>query len=102
MAQYTLAKLDVTARTPACYAWSHEYDNWADLVADLAWREREANECFYGRGSHILRDGEMIGNVTLFAGGDLNDVSTGRVTLAQFRAAAAAATEPSDEEEEFP
>jgi len=85
---YTLAKLDPQAIQPyPSYSWQHQYATWHDLVTDLARRERYANECFYGLGSHILRNGEIIGNCRTF--GQLFDTPTRRVTLAQFLAAVA-------------
>jgi len=83
---YKLAKLDVYAIQPnPCYAWEHESDTWAEFVADLAYRDRSANECFHGLGSHVLRDNTIIGNVQAF---DQIDKPIRQVTLTEFLATA--------------
>ncbi len=64
---YTLAKLDITAISPnPSYSWQREYATWTKLTASLAYRDRCANECFHGRGSQILRNGEVIGTLAPF------------------------------------
>lgn len=79
---YQLRKLDVNTVQPRDAAeWVMEYSTWRELVADLADRERYANEVFHGRGAQICRDGEVIGN-TLTFGFILAPIKS--VTLAQF------------------
>jgi len=87
MARYTLAKIDVTAIQPnPCYNWQHEYDTWAELLADLAHREQYANECFHGKGAHVLQNDTNIGNCRVF---NMIDKPLRQVTLAEFKVAVA-------------
>ncbi len=63
---YTLAKLDVTAFQGEgnwVYECEWEFSTWSELMADIARRGEYANAVFFGRGSHILQDREVLGSL---------------------------------------
>ena len=87
MAKYEVSKISMSnclMDGAKCYDYSKYYDTWAELTADMADRDRCANEMFYDRGSDIFCDDKIIGNIKDFY--NFHDKPIRRVTLTEFQA----------------
>ena len=63
------------------FEWQEEYETWAGLKKDLAYRSKYHNSVFYGVPGKIYKDNEFIGTVKVF---DQIDKPIKKVTLAEF------------------
>ncbi len=92
MARYEIRKLDVNAHGVR-YSSTLEYDTWQQLVSDMhddCKYKTGKSAVFYGRGSHVFRNGEKIGDLSALnsviwkSGADRTEKPLNKITLKEF------------------
>lgn len=94
---YEIAKISVNAQRQDVYDYKISYQTWEQMAKDLEFRRQHSNEVFSGRGSAILRDGQVIGHSRTM---ELIDAPESEITLTEFLAKQADedANVPNDDE----
>jgi len=90
MAKYEVKKVSVSSWNPdgsKVYEYGFEYSTWAELISDMAYRDKNANVIYMGKGADIFRDGELIGNTAdlIYAANESGGYHTAKIRAVSLR-----------------